>query len=286
MDTFFQQTYSASGAALRPSPIVIIEDDFIVLLYNGQRIIEAADSMVYHNLKMVSHIPLTIFMAVLPTLYGTNATLALPAATVATLKTYKGLVEASLANVDANPAQRFNPTQFERQMSIFNACIAFMSAAIESGTCSYPSLANFTHSLLPQIVANLNEAAADSINQMYAVMEKWRTTVVAAADWPGLKAISATSHMARRASMYSQFFARYFNVDIIQSDRFVTLESLSDEESVLVLLDTHVTDYAIGDSFFQDHFRMHQDALCGGANIALDTLFPSTANSTQGCYND
>jgi hypothetical protein len=93
---------------------------------------------------------------------------------------------------------------------------------------------------------------------MYAVMEQWRTTVVSPQDWSTLRAIVATSHMARRASMYSQFFARYYGVDVIQSDRFITLEELSDEESVFTLLDTHVTDYAIGDLFFHDHFRMHQ----------------------------
>lgn len=90
--------------------------------------------------------------------------------------------------------------------------------------------------------------------------------------------------------------------------RFITLEELSDEATVFGLLDTHKTDYAIGDMFFDDHFRMHQgtvivchydvvayavsfvlvcpDALCGGAKIALDALFPSTANTTQGCFAD
>ena len=60
-----------------------------------------------------------------------------------------------------------------------------------------------------------------------------------------------------------QFFARYFNVDIIESDRFITLEELETEEEVFTLLDTHVTDYKIGDLFFQDHFRMHQGVYAG-----------------------
>ncbi len=46
--------------------------------------------------------------------------------------------------------------------------------------------------------------AANVSCRMYAVMEKWRQTVIAPEDWPSLKAIAATSHMARRASMYSQ----------------------------------------------------------------------------------
>jgi hypothetical protein len=97
---------------------------------------------------------------------------------------------------------------------------------------------------------------------------------------------------------------------------------LSSEAAVFTLLDSHVIDYAIGDYFFHDHFRMHQgilshspgrvsvddsvtpvaahshthakslcrcaaaDALCAGAKLALDILFPQSANSTIGCLPD
>ena len=39
------------------------------------------------------------------------------------------------------------------------------------------------------------------------------------------------------------------------------------------LLATHYTDYAMGLSFFADSFRLHRDALAGGAAKALDALF-------------
>ena len=115
---YFHSMYSASGVSLRPSPIVVIEDDYLVLLYNGQRVLEPADSMVYHNLKMVSHVPLAIFMTLLTDLYGQPKTemVNLSATTIATLKTFQGFANASYGNLVANPS-RFTPgDQYNRQV--------------------------------------------------------------------------------------------------------------------------------------------------------------------------
>ena len=88
----------------------------------------------------------------------------------------------------------------------------------------------------------------------------------------------------------AQFFARYFNLDatynnryvrrdaphaalscravsvygdtaaVLPCNRFITLDSLSTptEADVFAVLDSYVTDDAIGDAFFQDHWRMRQ----------------------------
>ena len=44
------------------------------------------------------------------------------------------------------------------------------------------------------------------------------------------------------------------------ASRFVTLETISSEQTALALMDTHVTDYATGTAFFGDAFRMHEGA--------------------------
>jgi hypothetical protein len=115
---FFHTVYSATGIALRPYPIVVVEDDYLVLHYQGQRILEPAETMTYHNLKMVSHVPLAIFMILLTDLYGQppNATVTLSPTTVGTLKTYYGFAANAYANLQANPS-RFQPgEQYQRQV--------------------------------------------------------------------------------------------------------------------------------------------------------------------------
>ncbi len=58
MNLNFQDQYSDTGNAMRPSPIIVVEDDYLVLDYNGSQTMEPFNTMVYHNLKMVGHIPL------------------------------------------------------------------------------------------------------------------------------------------------------------------------------------------------------------------------------------
>lgn len=163
------------------------------------------------------------------------------------------------------------------------------------------------------------QAAERQANLTFAAMEAWRLGELASV-WDDVKVVLTPSHMARRANSAAQFMSRYFNVDIIQSDRFITIESIKSEAAAMTLLDTQcvcccerrccavafcrhvrvcggcvhvvdtqnpsVTDYFIGDSFFHDHWRMHQDALCGAAHLALNKLFPDSANTTSGCLPD
>jgi hypothetical protein len=118
---FFHTVYSATGVALRPYPIVIVEDDYLVLHYQGQRILEPAETMTYHNLKMVSHVPLAIFMILLTDLYGQppNATITLSQGTLATLKTYYGFTANAYANLQANPSRFQAGEQYQRQVCCF-----------------------------------------------------------------------------------------------------------------------------------------------------------------------
>ena len=48
------------------------------------------------------------------------------------------------------------------------------------------------------------------------------------------------------------------------------------------LLDTHVTDYAAGQAFFGERYRLHEDALADSATAYLDTLFPPVAGGGGG----
>ena len=53
----FQSLYTDTGNAVRPTAIVTLENDYMVLSYAGQRLVEPATTMEYHNLKMVAHVP-------------------------------------------------------------------------------------------------------------------------------------------------------------------------------------------------------------------------------------
>ena len=51
------------------------------------------------------------------------------------------------------------------QVTIFRASLDFLSGVLETRQSSLALLGNLTYSLLPELTVNLNEAAADSVNQ-------------------------------------------------------------------------------------------------------------------------
>jgi hypothetical protein len=58
-----------------------------------------------------------------------------------------------------------NPIVLLPQVTQFTASLKFMAGVIESSQSSLASLGAFTYGLLPEITANLNDAAADSVNR-------------------------------------------------------------------------------------------------------------------------
>lgn len=51
--------------------------------------------------------------------------------------------------------------------------------------------------------------------------------------------------------------------------RFITIESVHSEAVALKLMDTHVSDYAVGTNFFKDAFRMHEGVYHSHSDAAV-----------------
>ena len=67
-----QQLYHLSGHSILPSTLVFHENDYLVLLKRNatsdfeRSRVEAIIPPLYHNLKMVAHVPLAVFVILLP----------------------------------------------------------------------------------------------------------------------------------------------------------------------------------------------------------------------------
>jgi hypothetical protein len=77
-NSLFHSVYQLTGQAVLPPAVVFLETDYLVLLRRGPdgsfvRVKEEAITpVIYHDLKMVAHLPLAVFVLLLP--YATNAT--------------------------------------------------------------------------------------------------------------------------------------------------------------------------------------------------------------------
>ena len=76
-NTLFQSLYSKSGSDMLPNAVVMQENDYLVLLRRNSTStsftrdrIDAIIPSIYHELKMICHIPLAIFVLFVPFAQG------------------------------------------------------------------------------------------------------------------------------------------------------------------------------------------------------------------------
>jgi hypothetical protein len=184
---YFHDMYDAAQAALVPKVSIMMEGDYLVLhLANGSRLVEPAVHSLWHDLKMVCHMPLGAYTIMLP---NVSRSITLPEETLANLRDYAAL----LANVTlALTQERFpGPGQLERQQAIFSQTVAFVDETLEAAACSQERLASFAWASAGAINLNLEEAAEDTINMTHAVVSRWRRGLLSDADWAGLYTATA-----------------------------------------------------------------------------------------------
>lgn len=282
-----QRMYVATGQTMLPQLLIVQETDYLVLLKRQGNSFarvrsDPINTPLYHDLKMVAHIPLAIFIMLLPHASLGNA---FPQADVL-------LYQQSVLNASQTvTAQRFpQPAQLQRQQAIAAAALRFLADALGAGQVSMGALQAYSQQMAPLLQENVREAARSQIDTLVTVLTTWRTAVLGELAWQGLRFVATTSHMAAHDNLVSQVFARLLSKspqvpDMQPNDpnmRFITLDDVNlDEPTALDLMATHHTDYAVGAAFFGSPYVMHRDLLANATSDYLNELFPPPAEGVE-----
>lgn len=174
---YFRSSYSEAKPKLLPPVKILHETDYLVLILgNGTRHMEPIVTNLFHNLKMISHLPVTIYVLLLP---NVTQSLQLNQETVQSLITFQNLMRNISITTDRFPSEE----QYLRQQRIYNSCEDFLTMILEQKSCSYETLSQFTWEISVDINLNLDEAAANSINLIHEAMMKWKSNVLTAEEW-------------------------------------------------------------------------------------------------------
>lgn len=281
MNDIFHDVYSQSSNQLLPATLVFQEGDYLVLLRsdgNGNFIRNLTAPIVprnYHDLKMVAHVPLTVFVVLWPYLTG-----------IQTFPLQK-LTEYRTSLTNALPALRdgrfSDASMLSRQVAMVTNAINFLNRFTTRQGVSVQDLQTFVRAQMGSVTLNLQDAAKLQIDLLLQVIADWRDNILTPQEWLGLRFVSGTDHMARTMGLVAQVFARVLandpahpNIDPSEpNSRFIVADNPSDERTVVDLLARHIIDYAAGDMFFQDTYRLHRDALADAAQAYLDQIFGS-----------
>jgi hypothetical protein len=262
LNSEFRDQYRRALAAtlVHAGPMILEEGDNLILVHNGERNSVLVKPVGYHELKAVAHIPLALFV-----MLSFPPEASLSAGRRESLGGYRELMERAQASL---PSRHFTPEQLSRQQKIFRASFELLDGILVNGQVDQQKLASFTEHVGPLLLANVADATALEMRELYATAAAWRK-LLTPAEWNALHVVMIGPHMPRDQECSIQFFERLFH-ESEEGKRIIYAEALWNEKDALNLFATHVVDEAAGEAFFGDPMRMHRDLLADAATAYLD----------------
>lgn len=258
----YRQALAATLA--QAGPVILEEGDHLILIRKGERSSVLVKPLEYHELKAVAHIPLALFV-MLSFPQEENLT----AGRRENIRRYRELMEKARATL---PGRHFTPEQLSRQQKIFSASFELVDDVLAKGEVKPQKLASFARQIGPLLLANVADAAAVEMRELYTAVASWREQL-SPSEWDALHVVMIGPHMPREQEISIQFFERLFH-EPAEGRRIIYAEALWKEPDALNLLATHIVDEAAGEAFFGEPMRMHRDLLADAAKTYLDAHPP------------
>ncbi|WP_420941838.1 hypothetical protein [Archangium gephyra] len=274
LNTAFREAYAARRDAVLANmgPVIAQIDDLLILRRGGQRLVGPARTRRYHELKVVTHIPLALHVLL------SDRRGAIDAALRGRLSDIRRLIASASESLEH---RGFSQEQRARQRRILDASSALLEQVLAQGSVTAEALAAFTRAQVPDILRNAEDAARDQLDTMHATVEAWKQQMTPE-ELSRLRAVVAVSHTARPGNVAVQYFSvtlgenwegRFDQEDLQPGKRVLASETSFDEAAAFALLATHVLDASVGKRFFGEEIRLERDLLADAAERLLAQMF-------------
>lgn len=263
----FRTTYGATRKSLlaRTRPIIVVDFGRLVLLRRDKPDLEEPHNPpLYHRYKAIAHIPMTIYVALTPSLDGHSAS-----GWRQSLEVLRDKVRPVLGELDA---LGFPAGDLPRQREIVTASLAFLDDALARPTIEPERVLRFARAMGELQLRNADAAAVLQIDRIHAIVSRWRNEELSADDWNRVYVVVQGFKMPRDGYAQLQYFERVLGAHE-SGRRLLYAEGLTTREAALDLLGTIVTDRGAAHYFFDDVMRMDRDVMADGATKHLDRIF-------------
>ncbi len=243
-------------------PVILAGGDPLVLLRNGSREQATAVPPLYHALKAVSHVPLAIYVLLVPFAGGS-----VDDERAVELEAFRARV---VAVRDALASAGFPAERVGTQRAILDRSLEFLDAVVLRRSATHAEVAAFARALRPLLLEDVAASARAQIDAMHAVVSAWRRTIPPE-EWRELRVVVRGAHTPRAQNLCMQYFERLLPPPV-DDRRLVYAEGAFEEAKALEVLGTCVLDTGVGAAFFDDELRMHRDLLADAAQEYLRTF--------------
>ncbi|MHB1219055.1 MAG: hypothetical protein ACYC1L_12750 [Alphaproteobacteria bacterium] len=262
----FRARYAESRAATlgRTDPVILVEFETLVLLHKGERRAEPFTPPLYHRLKSIAHIPLTLY--VMSSQYGDKP---LSAEAKRALDEYRALV---VATRDALPALDLPADLRPTLDTIVSSSLLSIDEARAAGRFDPMATTALCRGLEPAVMSAAREAARAQLNGLDRASRRFRAELGEEA-WSRAYVVVLGVRQARVGNLQYSYFQRVLGT-AAEGKRLIYAESVFDEAKALELLGTILLDRGIGVAFFNQEYRMERDLLSDATAEYLDVLLP------------
>ncbi len=259
--------YGKGRAALLAAadPVIVVAFDDLILHHNKQRISAGFTPPLYHRLKELAHLPLGIFGALVPIATGAVAD--------SNWREDLAMLEAAaVAAQDEVDAIAATPAIKATAKKLLEASLAFIRLhRMANATPDWATLASFSASVAPWILAMTTESANAQIDGLHALVQRWKAELGAEA-WAKLHVLVLGPKTPRVDHLAYQYFVAALGQGSAET-RVIYTESVYDENAALALLGVLLIDRQVGAAFFGESGRMERDLLGDAARVKLLQLF-------------
>lgn len=268
LNKLFRSEYAAARKALLAGaePIIVVQFDELVLYSGGKRKRENFTPAIYHELKAVAHLPLTLYVTL-----ARHADNTLPGATAAILRDLRGRAVAAEKSLAGRPG--WTDEMLETNRKIVTASLALIDAALTDGKIAAKDLTDYTRRMRPLVLANADGAARAQLDGLHALVVKWRAELGAEA-WRRAYVIVMAPRQARPGSLQYAYFKRAMGWRA-EGKRLFYAENVFSATGAARLLGTILLDRGASMAFFDTPLRLERDLLADAAAIHVRRLLPS-----------
>lgn len=266
LNAAFRSHYGDSRAATlgRTDPIILVEFETLVLLHKGERHEAPFTPPLYHRLKSISHIPLTLF--VMSSRYGDKP---LPSGALHALEDYRALVTTAR---DALPSLEIPADLRPTLDTIISSSLLMIDEVRVTKRFDPMAATALARSLQPAVMSAAREAARAQLDGLDRASRRFRADLGEDA-WSRAYVVVLGVRQARVDNLQYSYFQRAMGPDA-DGKRLIYAESIFEESKALDLLGTILLDRAIGIAFFDQEYRMERDLVGDITAEYLPVLLP------------
>lgn len=263
----FRMTYSQTRLSKLSTiePLIICNGDDVTIIHRGSRVVERVIPKIYHNLKSISHIPLSIYLKLM-FIEGN-----LSEEKSNELKTYLRAVHA------IRPSIQFPVDLLQNQYDIIDLSIKFMRNILKRRSVDQPMLKMFCQHVEKYINMNIDAAARAQIDMLFDKIEPWYRIHFNQTERQTVKILILGPKTPRHGHLEKMFFYRLLG-EYGEGTHIIYVENIDNEEKALEILGTWYLDEDISTEFFNDHHRLHRDLLGDAANTYIQRFYNTEKN--------